>query len=58
MAARRIGIIGNGNVGTALERGLKRAGCTVFARHIDIQLGYGLKMGTDTGFKLMHGHAA
>jgi homoserine dehydrogenase len=26
MAANRIGIIGNGNVGSALARGLKRAG--------------------------------
>ena len=31
MAASRIGIIGNGNVGSALERGLKRAGREVKA---------------------------
>lgn len=31
MAARKIGIIGNGNVGSALERGLKRAGREVKA---------------------------
>ena len=31
MAARKIGIIGNGNVGSALERGLRRAGYDVRA---------------------------
>ena len=139
MAAKRIGIIGDGNVGSALERGLKRGGAVPFGavdgvvriagdtlagktvvdvtnaldnqmnwEHMDpgrldgapltafaagddaaakadvlelereigfdavdagplknarlleplgylnIQLGYGLKMGTDTGFRLMH----
>jgi predicted dinucleotide-binding enzyme len=37
MAAKRIGIIGNGNVGSALERGLKRAGCDVRAVGSDRQ---------------------
>lgn len=37
MAAKRIGIIGKGNVGSALERGLKRAGFDVRATGRDPQ---------------------
>ncbi len=37
MAARKIGIIGNGNVGSALERGLKRSGREVKAVGSDEQ---------------------
>lgn len=37
MAAKRIGIIGNGNVGSALERGLKRSGRDVKAVGSDEQ---------------------
>ena len=37
MAVKKIGIIGNGNVGSALERGLKRAGCDVRAVGSDRQ---------------------
>ena len=64
-----IAIIGDGNVGSALQRGLREGGHAAEAvdagplrnaRYheplgvLNIQLGYGLGMGTEVGFRLVH----
>ncbi len=65
MATKKIGIIGGGNVGSALAREigfdaidagpLKNARLLEPFAYLNIQLGYVLQMGTQIGFKLLHG---
>lgn len=53
----KIAIVGNGNVGSALERGLKRAGYDVRAtgrENVRETAAFGDVHGDDSGFRYIH----